>query len=322
MLVTGAGGFVGSAVVRRLVRGGGEPWDGSAVERVVADLLRPGSAPARLQVLRPGDHWEIERADVYHVGEVREVLRRPRPRAVVNTALSPDVYSGKAVGHAPLATVFAELAALGGERVVPWSAWVLEPGVGLDERRCRAAVSVCTPQGRGGRAAPGPRRRGESTGSISASSTSSGATRGRRACLPYSSPALGAVSRPMSPTGNRCATSTTSTTSPKPSCMLSVRRRARAEPSTTSAPAGRRRCAPTRSRSQRSPEIRRSFASAAARRRIRIFRPSSRIRPARGVLGWQPEHSLEERLRAAAEWWLDGLQRPAVREQRNEELLR
>ena len=36
VLVTGAGGFVGSAVVRRLVRAGTVLWDGIPVERVVA----------------------------------------------------------------------------------------------------------------------------------------------------------------------------------------------------------------------------------------------------------------------------------------------
>ena len=124
-------------------------------------------------------------------------------------------------------TLFAELAALGGERVVhAGSAWVLAPGVRpRRERRRRSAVSVRAAQGRGGRVASSASANGaESAGSTSASSTSSGATRSLRACSRTWSPGSRAASRPMSLTGIRCATSTTSTTSPKPSCWLSAHR--------------------------------------------------------------------------------------------------
>ena len=133
MLVTGAGGFVGSAVVRRLVRAGTELWDGSPVDRVVA-LVRSEGLPSRLEVLTDDDPWTVERADLHDAGALGEVLRRVRPRAVVNTALDVAVHSGKTVGHGPLETVFTELARFEGERIVhAGSAWVLAPGVHLAE---------------------------------------------------------------------------------------------------------------------------------------------------------------------------------------------
>lgn len=133
VLVTGGGGFVGSAVVRRLARPGAELWDGSAVDRVVA-LLRPEGSLARLETLAPDDPWAIERADVHDVAALRTVLRRWQPRAVVNAALDAAVYVGGGVGRTPLEALSRELASAGGERVVhTGSAWVLAPGVDLDE---------------------------------------------------------------------------------------------------------------------------------------------------------------------------------------------
>ena len=51
ILVTGAGGFIGSAVTRRLIRwaeAGAVLWDGERVDTVCA-LLRPGSSTERLE---------------------------------------------------------------------------------------------------------------------------------------------------------------------------------------------------------------------------------------------------------------------------------
>lgn len=133
VLVTGAGGFVGSAVVRRLTQSGTRLWDGSRVEHVVA-MVRPEGTLDRLEDLTADHPWSVARVDAYDERSFREWLRRVRPRAVVNTALDGAVFSGSAIGHAPLESVFAELATKDGARVVhAGSAWVLAPGLNLDE---------------------------------------------------------------------------------------------------------------------------------------------------------------------------------------------
>lgn len=145
MLVTGAGGFVGSAIVRRLVRPGTKLWDGSPVDRVIA-LLRPGGSAERLEAAGEAERWRIERADAHDPRQLGDVVRRVRPRAVVNAVLDPAVYTSDAVGHAPLEALFAELADVDGERIVhAGSAWVLAPGLRLDEH---AALDPRSPYAR------------------------------------------------------------------------------------------------------------------------------------------------------------------------------
>lgn len=134
VLVTGAGGFVGSAIVRRLVLNEARFWDGAAVEHVVA-LLRPGGSDARLETLPLDDGtWSIDRADIHVGGALEAVLQAHKPRAVVHAALdgSAHVADDEAIVRGPLETV---LAGLGRDRRLlhAGSAWVLAAGEQLDE---------------------------------------------------------------------------------------------------------------------------------------------------------------------------------------------
>jgi polyisoprenyl-phosphate glycosyltransferase len=132
VVVTGAGGFVGSAVVRHLVGSRNELWDGSPIERVVA-LLRPGGSLERLETLTHRDGWSFAQVDLHDRRALAAVLRRVRPRAVVHTALDASVYVGRTADHAPLETLFETLAGDDTRFVHAGSAWVLAPGDRLAE---------------------------------------------------------------------------------------------------------------------------------------------------------------------------------------------
>ena len=135
VLVTGGGGFVGSAVVRRLVRAlqAGDPprfADGARLDRVVA-LLRPDSGRDRLDELSSGSEWEIERADLTDPEELGSLVATLAPRAIVHAAL-PSGAGEDAV--ATLRVLVSGLAGLVGARLVhTGSAWVLPSGERLDE---------------------------------------------------------------------------------------------------------------------------------------------------------------------------------------------
>ncbi len=147
VLVTGGGGFVGSAVVRRLVAGGARLWDESPVEHVVA-LLRPGGSDERLEDLQQDGQWSVERADVADRAAFLSVLARIRPRAIVHAALDSDVYAqeDERLVRGPLEIILEGLDDPGARRVVlVGSAWILAAGDHLNES---APLGPVNPYGR------------------------------------------------------------------------------------------------------------------------------------------------------------------------------
>lgn len=148
VLVTGAGGFVGSAVVRALVgakRGvrDGESTpsfqDGTRVGKVVA-MLRPGGSTERLVELEASDDWVVECADLTDPEALASLARRVRPRAVVHTALDRaahgplDEETRRLILDRPLEVLFRALEGIeGGRFVATGSAAVLRPGRLLGE---------------------------------------------------------------------------------------------------------------------------------------------------------------------------------------------
>lgn len=148
VLVTGAGGFVGSAVVRALVGGvtrvagtGEVPTfaDGSPVRRVVA-LLRPAGSLERLEELAPSDAWEVTRADITDRTAFDALVSDVRPRAILHLA-AESADAAERADHRwhdtleqPLATMFRSLSKEQGARLITTgSVAVLRPGVKLNE---------------------------------------------------------------------------------------------------------------------------------------------------------------------------------------------
>lgn len=139
VLITGAGGFVGSAVVRRFVQRPTRFADGAPVEHVVA-LLRPDEATGRLEALTPSHSWSTEYADIADPAQVRDVVNRASPRAILHTAFPAEGFREVwETGHdplvaGPLSSLVESLAGVPHSRFVHCgSAWVLASGDRLDE---------------------------------------------------------------------------------------------------------------------------------------------------------------------------------------------
>ncbi|MEO8454265.1 MAG: NAD(P)-dependent oxidoreductase [Sphingomicrobium sp.] len=142
ILVTGAGGFIGSAVTRRLVRwieAAGVLWDGEPTEKVCA-LLRPGSSDERLETVRQSPALAVERGDITDIACLQDLLDRHRPKAVLHLAFDPSGFERQSEQEwqarhlAPLEAMFEALSRFGDARLVhTGSAWVLASGYQLAE---------------------------------------------------------------------------------------------------------------------------------------------------------------------------------------------
>jgi UDP-glucose 4-epimerase len=149
VLVTGAGGFVGSAVVRLLVTlltqseaeaaVRGHQDEPRPVRKVVA-LLRPDGSSARLDELAPSKHWAIARADLQDSVALRAVLSELQPQAILHLGLNRAAHGPldepqlRAMVDAPLHHLFAALEGVHGARIVTTgSAAVVRPGAAIAE---------------------------------------------------------------------------------------------------------------------------------------------------------------------------------------------
>jgi len=142
VLVTGAAGFIGSAVVRQLVsalRQRPVICGRTPVDAVVAGV-RPGGSRARLRELAPRPEWSVAEIDLTSPDGLRSSLEEARPTAVVHCGcdgvfdldLPPE--RARRTNVAPLELLFEGLARTPGSRFIhAGTAFVLAGGDGLSE---------------------------------------------------------------------------------------------------------------------------------------------------------------------------------------------
>jgi nucleoside-diphosphate-sugar epimerase len=130
VLVTGAAGFVGSAVVRLLVgliRAGTPPvLAGAGAVTDVLACVRNRQTPTRLDELSPHPCWARTHVDLTDLPALRTVMNTLRPAAVIDLAAA-------APSEPALRALIEETGKIRGRFVHTSSAWVLPAGDGLDE---------------------------------------------------------------------------------------------------------------------------------------------------------------------------------------------
>ena len=134
VLVTGAGGFVGSAIVHALVRREARFRDGDPAE--VVALVQPGGSSERLAGLPDDGTWRVVRADVSERHSLEAALEGIRPRAVIHAALDRAAYEhvDEKLVREPLEILLRSMRDVPRSRFLHvGSAWVLAPGQRLDE---------------------------------------------------------------------------------------------------------------------------------------------------------------------------------------------
>ncbi len=95
VVITGAGGFIGSAVVEAMLEKTDERSlrfsDGSRVEKIVA-VIRPGGSRERLTRLAASPHFSIVEADIYDCAAMEILLTDIGPRVIIHTAMDSDIH--------------------------------------------------------------------------------------------------------------------------------------------------------------------------------------------------------------------------------------
>lgn len=143
MLVTGAGGFVGSAVVRQLAeRLRQRPLliGGETRANHVVGVIRPGGDTTRLATVDTEACCSIRELDLADGAGIGALVAELQPVAIVHAALARNAYTHDTADFrevavlGPLRELVSWLGRHGGRRIVhTGSSWVLSSGIDLGE---------------------------------------------------------------------------------------------------------------------------------------------------------------------------------------------